>query len=107
MQDRQLAKPPTDAPATAALPPERRELPCQSTHQLPRQPPAHAPPLAFRLNSWNAAENPSPVSSGCSVAAMARPGPQLFHQMDEKWAEFMDRSRAGWEKMLGVLATLL
>lgn len=32
---------------------------------------------------------------------------RLIHQMDEKWAEFMDRSRAGWEKMLGVLATLL
>lgn len=71
MQDRQLAKPPTDAPATAALPPERRELPCQSTHQLPRQPRAHAPPLAFRFNSWPAAVSTSSISSGCSVAATA------------------------------------
>jgi uncharacterized protein YndB with AHSA1/START domain len=32
---------------------------------------------------------------------------RLIHEIDEKWADFVDRSRAGWEKMLGVLATLL
>ena len=48
MQDRQLAKPPTDASATAALPP------------------------ALRFNSWTAAVSTSSVSSGCSVAATAR-----------------------------------
>lgn len=41
----------------------------------------------------------TPTPEGCSL--------RLAHKMDEKWADFIDRSRAGWEKMLGVLATLL
>jgi uncharacterized protein YndB with AHSA1/START domain len=41
----------------------------------------------------------SPTADGCSL--------RLTHEMDEKWADFADRSRAGWQKMLGVLATLL
>lgn len=51
-------------------------------------------------------DNPSVVTidiaataDGCSL--------RLVHEMDDKWADFIDRSRAGWEKMLGVLATLL
>lgn len=31
----------------------------------------------------------------------------LTHEMPPEWADFIDRSRAAWEKMLGVLATLL
>jgi uncharacterized protein YndB with AHSA1/START domain len=41
----------------------------------------------------------TPTADGCSL--------RLTHEMDEKWADFVDRSRAGWQKMLGVLATLL
>ena len=41
----------------------------------------------------------TPRPDGCSL--------RLTHEMDEKWAEFVDRSQAGWEKMFGVLATLL
>jgi uncharacterized protein YndB with AHSA1/START domain len=39
------------------------------------------------------------TADGCSL--------RLTHEMDEKWADFVDRSRAGWQKMLGVLAKLL
>lgn len=41
----------------------------------------------------------TPTPDGCSL--------RLVHEMDEKWAEFVDRSRGAWEKMLGVLAGLL
>lgn len=41
----------------------------------------------------------TPTADGCSL--------RLTHEMDEKWADFVDRSRAGWQKMLGVLTTLL
>ena len=41
----------------------------------------------------------TPTAVGCSL--------RLTHEMDEKWADFVDRSRAGWQKMLGVLTTLL
>lgn len=41
----------------------------------------------------------TPRPDGCSL--------RLTHEMDEKWAEFADRSRAAWEKMFSVLATLL
>jgi uncharacterized protein YndB with AHSA1/START domain len=41
----------------------------------------------------------TPRPDGCSL--------RLTHEMDEKWAAFIDRSRAGWEKMFSVLATLL
>lgn len=37
--------------------------------------------------------------SGCQA--------RLSHEMPEQWADFVDRSRGAWEKMLGVLATLL
>lgn len=39
------------------------------------------------------------IADGCSL--------RLTHEMDEKWADFVDRSRAGWRKMLGVLTTLV
>ena len=32
---------------------------------------------------------------------------RLIHEMENEWAAFVNRSRAGWEKMLGILATLL
>jgi uncharacterized protein YndB with AHSA1/START domain len=41
----------------------------------------------------------TPTSDGCSV--------RLMHDIPPEWADFIDRSRAAWEKMLGVLATLL
>jgi uncharacterized protein YndB with AHSA1/START domain len=41
----------------------------------------------------------TPTADGCSVC--------LMHEMPPEWADFIDRSRASWEKMLGVLATLL
>jgi uncharacterized protein YndB with AHSA1/START domain len=41
----------------------------------------------------------TPTPEGCSV--------RLAHEMREEWADFIDRSRQAWEKMLGVLATLL
>lgn len=31
----------------------------------------------------------------------------LTHEIPEAWAAYVDQSRAAWEKMLGVLATLL
>lgn len=40
-----------------------------------------------------------PTKEGCALT--------LSHQMPPEWANFRDRSRAAWEKMLGVLATLL
>jgi uncharacterized protein YndB with AHSA1/START domain len=40
-----------------------------------------------------------PTSEGCTL--------RLTHEMAEQWASFVDRSREGWQKMLGVLATLL
>lgn len=40
-----------------------------------------------------------PTSEGCSV--------RLTHEMAPEWADFVDRSRGAWKKMLGVLATLL
>lgn len=41
----------------------------------------------------------TPAPEGCSV--------RLMHEMAPEWADFVDRSRGAWEKMLGVLATLL
>lgn len=41
----------------------------------------------------------TPTSEGCTV--------RLIHEMAPEWADFIDRSRGAWEKMLGVLATLL
>jgi uncharacterized protein YndB with AHSA1/START domain len=41
----------------------------------------------------------TPTPEGCSV--------RLMHEMPPQWADFVDRSRGAWEKMLGVLATLL
>ena len=41
----------------------------------------------------------TPTSEGCSL--------RLTHEMAEDWADYVDRSRAGWEKMFGVLASLL
>ncbi len=41
----------------------------------------------------------TPTSDGCSL--------RLTHEMAPKWADFVDRSRGGWEKMLGVLDALL
>lgn len=41
----------------------------------------------------------TPTSEGCTV--------RLVHEMAPEWADFVDRSRGAWEKMLGVLTTLL
>jgi uncharacterized protein YndB with AHSA1/START domain len=41
----------------------------------------------------------TPTPEGCSL--------RLAHEMPEEWADFIDRSRQAWEKMFGVLATLL
>jgi uncharacterized protein YndB with AHSA1/START domain len=41
----------------------------------------------------------APTPGGCTLT--------LAHEMAPQWAAYIDRSRAGWEKMLGVLATLL
>jgi uncharacterized protein YndB with AHSA1/START domain len=41
----------------------------------------------------------TPTAEGCSL--------RLSHAMPPEYADFVDRSRAGWEKMFGVLATLL
>jgi uncharacterized protein YndB with AHSA1/START domain len=41
----------------------------------------------------------APSTDGCIVT--------LTHEMPPEWADFVDRSRAAWEKMLGVLARLL
>lgn len=40
----------------------------------------------------------TPTPEGCTV--------RLTHEMPSQWADFVDRSRAAWEKMLGVLAGL-
>ncbi|HVY88256.1 MAG TPA: SRPBCC family protein [Hyphomonadaceae bacterium] len=40
-----------------------------------------------------------PTEEGCTLT--------LTHEMPPQWANFVDRSRGAWEKMLGVLATLL
>jgi len=41
----------------------------------------------------------APSTDGCTVT--------LAHEMPPEWADFLDRSRQAWEKMLGVLAMLL
>lgn len=41
----------------------------------------------------------SPTDEGCSV--------RFSHEMPPEWADFIDRSRDAWKKMLSVLATLL
>lgn len=41
----------------------------------------------------------TPTTEGCSV--------RLMHEMDEQWADYIDRARGSWEKMLGILATLV
>ncbi len=41
----------------------------------------------------------TPTADGCSV--------RLNHDMPPEYADFVDRARGSWEKMLGVLATLL
>jgi uncharacterized protein YndB with AHSA1/START domain len=41
----------------------------------------------------------TPTASGCSL--------RFTHEMAPEWAEFVERSRAAWRKMLGVLASLL
>ncbi len=41
----------------------------------------------------------TPTADGCSL--------RLTHDMPPEYADFVDRVRGSWEKMLGVLATLL
>ena len=41
----------------------------------------------------------SPTADGCSL--------RLTHDMPPEYADFVDRARGSWEKMLGALATLL
>ena len=41
----------------------------------------------------------APTPGGCKVT--------LTHELDPAWAAFVDSARGSWEKMLGVLATLL
>jgi uncharacterized protein YndB with AHSA1/START domain len=41
----------------------------------------------------------TPTPDGCSL--------RLMHEMPAQWADFLDRSQAAWQKMFGVLATLL
>jgi uncharacterized protein YndB with AHSA1/START domain len=41
----------------------------------------------------------TPTAEGCTV--------RLVHEMAAEWADFVDRSRDAWKKMLGVLTTLL
>lgn len=41
----------------------------------------------------------TPTADGCSL--------RLTHEMAPEWAAYVDRARGSWEKMLGVLATLL
>lgn len=41
----------------------------------------------------------TPTADGCSL--------RLAHDMPPEYADFVDRARGSWEKMLGVLATLL
>ncbi len=54
----------------------------------------------------------APARDGSTVKIDIAPTPQgctvtLSHEMAPEWADFLDRSRAAWEKMLGVLAMLL
>ena len=54
----------------------------------------------------------APARDGSTVAIDITPTPdgaslRLTHELAPEWADFADRSRAGWEKMLGVLATLV
>ena len=51
-------------------------------------------------------DNPSKVTIDITPTALAC-SLRLSHEMDEKWADFVDRSRDGWRKMLGVIVTLL
>jgi uncharacterized protein YndB with AHSA1/START domain len=41
----------------------------------------------------------TPTPEGCSL--------RLIHEMAPEWAAYVDLARGSWEKMLGVLATLL
>jgi uncharacterized protein YndB with AHSA1/START domain len=41
----------------------------------------------------------APLESGCELT--------LTHEMDPKWAEYADRTRAGWTKMLEALGRAL
>jgi uncharacterized protein YndB with AHSA1/START domain len=41
----------------------------------------------------------APTPDGCRLT--------LTHEIPAEWAAYVERSRAGWEKMLGVLASLL
>jgi uncharacterized protein YndB with AHSA1/START domain len=41
----------------------------------------------------------TPTPEGCSV--------RLMHEMAPEWSDFVNRSKKAWEKMLGVLTTLL
>jgi uncharacterized protein YndB with AHSA1/START domain len=41
----------------------------------------------------------TPLTEGCELT--------LVHEMSPQWADFVDRSRAGWAKMVGVLADQL
>lgn len=41
----------------------------------------------------------TPTADGCSL--------RLVHEMAPEWAAYVDLARGSWEKMLGVLATLL
>ena len=41
----------------------------------------------------------APLAHGCELT--------LIHEMSSKWADFVDRSRAGWAKIVGVLADKL
>lgn len=41
----------------------------------------------------------TPTAEGCAL--------RLTHILAPEWAAYIDRTRSGWEKMFGVLATLL
>lgn len=41
----------------------------------------------------------TPLPQGCELT--------LVHEMAPQWADFVERSQAGWAKMVGVLATTL
>lgn len=54
----------------------------------------------------------APDRDGSTVAIDIAPTPDgcrltLTHEMAPEWADFVDRSRGAWEKMLGVLSTLV
>lgn len=53
-----------------------------------------------------------PETDGSTVAIDIEPTPQgskvtLTHEMAPDWADFVDRARGAWERMLGVLSTLV